>query len=302
MLFGYQPSLGYNLYQESAASSSGQFSIPSCTKCDAGSEPTCSGTTSPQCPNDDSDLPSCQLVGDTCAPSCPGTVQDPNTGFPVPATPFCNTKYLIIDGDGAGIKLFSTSDNPLKITHNENSTTFSDGLINTPDEKCPGTNFYFTGTIFNFVFNSLAPAPTCGWGHVVIFKKLPERLSLLSDIITTNKDASSNTQAFFAGSFEDALILTNTSLTDLQTFQNLIIKSKDIKSRNKKIILKNIRTAFKENQIAKSNLSGLTEKRKNTEMTDADLLKRDAAITALSKAYDNEAEILKTLLKFDVIK
>ena len=109
-------------------------------------------------------------------------------------------------------------------------------------------------------------------------------------------------QTFFAGSFGDALTLTNASLSDLQTLQNSISRSKDIKSRNKRTIIKKIKTTVKENQIARTNLLQLVDKIKNTEMTDADLLKRDAAITALSKAYDSEAEILIILLKFDVLQ
>ena len=37
-LFSYKADSSYSLYQESISSSSGQFSIPSCTKCDPDSE------------------------------------------------------------------------------------------------------------------------------------------------------------------------------------------------------------------------------------------------------------------------
>ena len=293
-----------NLHQASGletTSSSGQFSIPVCSSCDSvsASEPTCSGTTSPQCPLDDSALPSCKLVGNLCSPSCPGTVLDPNTGFPVPATPFCNTKYLIIDGFGAGIQVFSTSDNPLKITHNENNTTFADGLIYSPDEKCPGTNSYFDGTISGFGQNSLAPEP-CGFGHVVIFKRLPERLSLISQIITSTQHARSSTEDLFNPAYGTALVEANNYSIKLNELKNLIAKSKDLKPAKKKTILRKIGLIVKTTATAKSNLSSLADAQ--SKFTDTDPNQRDAVLNALLKAQDIETEIFKILLKFDSIQ
>ena len=301
MIFTYQANSNYNLDldQETAPGSSGKLSIPVCSDCNSISEPTCSGTTSPQCPNDDSDLPSCKLVGNVCSPSCPGTVQDPNTGFPIPATPFCNTKYLIIDGDGAGITVFSTSDNPSKIF----IPTSTDGSIKEADEQCPGTNSYFTGTLLGFVFNSLAPDPPCGWGHVVIFKKLPERLSLMSKIVASTKNAYSNADAFFHSAYgiaSNEVIYYSNKLIELK---NLIVKSKDIKSKKKKMILRKIELILKQTEIAKSNLSSLADAESNfVSPADMDPNQSEAARVALTKANDYEVEIFKILLQFDVIK
>ncbi len=302
ILVEYKAESKNNFYQVSrfeTTNSSSQFSIPACSNCDSASEPICSGTTSPQCPLDDSASPSCQFIGNLCSPSCPGTVLDPNTGFPVPATPFCNTKYLIIDGLGAGIQIFSTSDNPLKITTAVNSTTFSDGLINSPDQKCPGADLYFDGTIFNYVQNSLAPEP-CGFGHVVIFNKLPERLSLVSKIITSTEHARSSAEGFFHLDYGTALNEVIYYSNKLNELKNLIAKSKDLKSAKKKTILRKIELIVRATAIAKSNLSNLANAQSKFE--DMDPNQRDATLNALSKAQDTEVEIFKILLKFDKIQ
>ncbi len=295
-LFSHQVDSSYNLYQESGSSSSGQFSIPVCSSCNSASEsePTCSGTTSPQCPEHDSDLPSCKLVGNFCSPSCPGTVLDPNTGFPVPATPFCNTKYLIIDGSGAGIQIFSTSDNPSKIL----ISTITGGSIKEPDEKCSGPNSHFNGYLLNYS----DPEPDgCGWGHVVIFKKLPERLSLVSKIITSTEHAHYYTESI-AGDFGAALIEIDNYSIKLKTLKDLIVKSKDIKSVKKKVILRKIELILKPTEVAKSNLSSLANAQNPSHTAEVDPYQRDAARTALSKTQDAEVEIFKLLLKFDKIQ
>ena len=291
MVSTYQVNANYSLYQESATSSSGQFSIPSCTTCDASSEPTCSGFQSPLCSVDQS-IPTCQLTGNFCNPACP------SANIAGGNSPFCSTKYFFVDGPGAGIQIYSGSDNTFKISFNTNSTTFANGTIKKPDEKCPGPNSHFNGDILNF---SDSEPNGCGWGHVVIFKKLPERLSLLSDIITTTEHASYNIQAFVSGDYGAALTRVTSSLDNLEKFRNLITKSKDIKSKNKKVIMRRIKTAVKEGQIAKLNISSIVDA-KNTGTADIDPLKRDAAITALSNTHDNEVEILKVLLKFDTVQ
>ena len=275
-------------------SSSGQFSIPVCSSCNSASEsePTCSGTTSPQCSIAE-DKPSCELVGDICTPSCPGTSLDPNTGFSIPATPFCNTKYLITDGLGAGIQIYSVSDNPSKIL----ISTITGGSIKEPDEKCLGPSSHFNGYLLNYS----DPEPDrCGWGHVVIFKKLPERLSLVSEIITSTEHAHYYTESI-SGDFGTALIEINNYSIKLKTLKDLIVKSKDIKSVKRKMILRKIELTLKSTEVAKSNLSNLTNAQNSSHTAEVDPSQRDAARTALSKAQDAEVEIFKILLKFDRI-
>ena len=154
-LFSYKADSSYSLYQESISSSSGQFSIPSCTKCDATSEPACLGSQSPLCSADES-IPTCQLTGDVCNPVCP------SVNIAGGNSPFCSTKYFFVDGFGAGIQIHSVADNSSKIL----ISTITGGLIKEPDEKCPGPNSHFNGYLTNYS----DPEPDgCGWGDVVIF-------------------------------------------------------------------------------------------------------------------------------------
>ena len=289
-----------NSYQASGietTSSSGQFSIPTCSSCNSVSvsEPTCSGTTSPKCTENDTDVPSCQLIGDLCSPVCLPT-DPPNSNFP--NNPFCSTKYLLVDGDGAGIQLYSGIESPSKISSTTNSTTLADGFIKEPDENCAGPNPHFNGFISNF---SVSPGG-CGWGHVVIFKKLPERLNLISDIITSTKRASYKTQAIAATDFGAALLFIKNYSDNLKKLKDLIAKSKDIKSVKKKVILRKIELILKPTEVAKSNLSSLANAQNPSHTAEVDPYQRDAARTALSKTQDAEVEIFKLLLKFDKIQ
>lgn len=284
-----------NLHQAlglETSSSSGQFSIPVCSSCDSVSisEPTCSRTTSPKCTENDTDIPTCQLIGNVCSPACPST-DSPNSNFP--NNPFCSTKYLFVDGDGAGIQIYSVSDNPSKIL----ISTITGGSIKEPDEKCLGPNSHFNGYLINYS----DPQPDgCGWGHVVIFKRLPERLSLLSDIITSTEHTHYYTESI-AGDFGAALIEINNYSIKLKALKDLIVKSKDIKSVKKKTILRKIELALKQTETAKSNLSSLANAQNPSHTAEVDPIKRDAARTALSNAQDAEVEIFKILLKFDRI-
>ena len=290
MLFGCQISLGYNLHEESGSNitnSSGESDIPFCRSCDSNSEPMCTGSQSPLCSADQS-IPTCQLTGDFCNPTCP------SANIAGGNSPFCSTKYLIIDGDGAGIQIHSIADNPSKIL----ISTITGGLIKEPDEKCPGPNSHFNGYLINYS----DPAPNgCGWGHVVIFKKLPERLSLLLDSIETTLHARSETESLgiFFGA---ALIEVNNVSIKLKELKDLIVKSKDIKSGKKKMILRRVELIFKQAEIAKSNLSSLDNAQNPSHTAEVDPNQRDAARTALSKALDYEMEIFKILLKFETIQ
>ena len=135
----------------------------------------------------------------------------------------------------------------------------------------------------------------------MIFKKLPERLNLVSEIITSTQHARSETESI-GMLFGEALIEINNYSIKLKELKNLVLKSKDIKSVKKKMILRKIELALKPTEIAKSNLSSLVNAQNPSNTAEADPNQRDAARTALSKAQDYEVEILKILLKFDVLK
>ncbi len=295
MVFIKDVSSHINLFQESISnnsSSSGQFSIPSCTQCEIESKPTCLGAQSPLCSVTGGEA-TCQLIGNICSSVCP------DANFAAPNLPFCSTKYFFIDGDGSGIQIYSGADSPLKIPMTINSTTIADGIINEPNSDCNGSNLHFNGTISNFS----DPDPTgCGWGHVVTFKELSERLSLISDIITSTQRASYKTQALAAVDFGAALVFVNSSSNKLKELKNLINKSKEFKSAKKKSLLRKIELILKTNEVAKLNLTSLLDAQNPTYTADVDPYKRDAAITALSKAHDDEIAIFKILLKSESIQ
>jgi len=289
-LFSLRAISDSNLNQEAGSNGSAELGIPTCTSCNSNSEPTCSGSQSPLC-SVDQNIPTCQLIGNLCNVTCP------ITNFAGSNSPFCSTKYFFIDGPGAGIQIYSSNENPIAISFSTNSISLANGSIKEPDQGCAGPESHFNGDILNF---SDSDPDGCGWGHVTIFKKLPDRLNLLSDIITTTKHASYNIQAFVAGDYGAALIRVDSVSNSMNTLKNLIAKSKDIKPKNKKIILRLIKAILKQMQIAKLNISSLVNVQ--GELTQSDLLNRDSAITALSKANDSEIEILKIILKFDVIQ